>query len=177
MFILFFVASVLSACKWNDNKKIEELVESWMGKELKFDDYTTYSDGNLSSNKEVFKNNKPQIVSYFNTFECLSCIDDLLLWSKVVNKFEQYDIEFVFIIYTNDHQFDHYIKKYLPSWGVTYPIFLDKRDNFRKINDLYPRKFFQTFLLNGNNQVILIGNPLLKDDLMTLYENKIKILQ
>lgn len=55
-----------------------------------------------------------------------------------------------------------------------YPVCIDKEDSLNKLNNFPHNMAFQTFLLNKNNKVMAIGNPILNPKIKELY---MKIIQ
>lgn len=51
----------------------------------------------------------------------------------------------------------------------TYPICIDIEDTFYKANHLSTNEQFHTFLLDGNNRVVAIGNPIHNSKIKDLY--------
>ena len=52
-----------------------------------------------------------------------------------------------------------------------YPLFLDKNRQMQQINNFPKEPMFQTFLLDKNNRVLLIGNPIGNTKLWNLYKD------
>ena len=71
-------------------------------------------------------------------------------------------------IYLNIKDFE-LIRHYLGRWRFEYPIVLDRDNRFELVNEIPRESEFQTFLLNEQNQVILVGNPLKNSELKQLY--------
>ena len=55
----------------------------------------------------------------------------------------------------------------------SYPVCLDIKGSFDKINKIPSNLAFQTFLLDNRNKVIAIGNPIHNPNVRTLYLNLI----
>ena len=58
--------------------------------------------------------------------------------------------------------------------NFTYPICFDEMDDFNKLNRFPSDMTFQTFLLDKENRVIDIGNPVHNLNIWKLYMNTIK---
>ena len=50
-----------------------------------------------------------------------------------------------------------------------YPIFYASKNNINKINNFPEQIEYQTFLLNQDNRVLIIGNPIKNEKLWNLY--------
>ena len=67
-------------------------------------------------------------------------------------------------------------KRWFIFWGCndfSYPVCLDIKGSFDKINKIPSNLAFQTFLLDNRNKVIAIGNPIHNPNVRTLYLNLI----
>lgn len=80
-----------------------------------------------------FLNNKPYL-------ESLNCLPNVSLFCFVLS---------------NEEQFDNYNK----NANINFPVFLDVAQRFKKVNLLGDFSPYLTFLLNSNNQIVLIGEP------------------
>lgn len=56
----------------------------------------------------------------------------------------------------------------------TYPVCMDVNDSMNKLNHFPPDNMFQTFLLDKDNKVIAIGNPVYNSKVKELYMNIIQ---
>ncbi|MCI5706955.1 MAG: hypothetical protein MR298_06490 [Odoribacter sp.] len=70
------------------------------------------------------------------------------------------------------------VRKVLISEGVRYPILIDTLGEFERLNPHLPKnQALHTFLLDENNRVILVGNPLrnkkIKDMFYKIVEEKL----
>ena len=58
----------------------------------------------------------------------------------------------------------------LQSHGIDFPVVIDKYNDFRSINHSIPADSrYHTFLLDRNNRVVLVGNPLASDAMWSLF--------
>ena len=65
------------------------------------------------------------------------------------------------------------MKSSRPIWEInkfSYPIFYDYKGECNKQNKLPQHVFYQTFLLDENNKVLLIGKPTPGSNLWNLYK-------
>ena len=58
--------------------------------------------------------------------------------------------------------------------GFGYPVCIDQSDTFNKLNHFLDEMAFQTFLLDRNNRIIALGNPVLNPNIKKLYWNIIQ---
>jgi len=100
---------------------------------------------------------------------CSSCrIKRLLEWNEFGDVFEP-----IFIFSTKANE-QHSIHNTLRTSGFKHPVYIDKGNFFRKNNpDIPSDARLHTFLLDENNKVILIGNPINNEMLWELYKEQI----
>jgi hypothetical protein len=105
--------------------------------------------------------------------DCKSCIAKLKKWDTLFNLIQsKQDIEILFYLYTSD--FSHFKKRIYNHNIHQYPLILDKEFEYIDNNGLpFKKKVYQTFLLDSNNRVILVGNPIYNKKLIKLYKKEI----
>jgi len=105
--------------------------------------------------------------------DCEKCINNINLWKKIEQELNpRRNVKIYFVILTTDPEF--FIERYLPMINTSSSILIDKEYNFLKINNFPPYNRFQTFLLNDNNEIVLIGDPFYNEKSLKLYVNTIK---
>ena len=77
------------------------------------------------------------------------------------------NVAFLFVVHVKDYTIVDVLKK---RNKFTYPIFYDYKNKIGKLNDFPKAPRFQTFLLNKNNKVILLGNPIGSHRMWELYK-------
>jgi hypothetical protein len=110
---------------------------------------------------------KFKIVTYING-DCPSCVAELDLWENFILKIEQKNYV-KFIIYLRATNIELLMEncRLLSNSSVT--VVEDKDDLFYKENSLSDHKMFHTFIVNQDNKILLVGNPILNKNLETLY--------
>jgi hypothetical protein len=185
--IKFFVYSILlftiCGCQKHQEKKekyskLKKQVTDLKNKEIVIPDslmiYKKKPDTlqfiNLSKNLNFFDTYK--IVTYING-DCGSCVMQINSWQRVLNMLKYNNkAKFIPIIYTTD--INLFKRKMAPKIKISHPFYFDFKDEYITINKLYKyNEQFYTFLLNDNNQVILVGNPVYSPKLMKLYKEEI----
>ena len=177
--ILIFIIVNFSFCdntfkETKETKETEEIVTQWMGATFLLPETSEilYKDS-LYYNSEVINNNaKLKIVTLLRG-ECSSCVKDLSRWDKFYQFINsKKEVELMYYLYTQDvNLFRKYMYK---SIIHQYPLIIDKKFKFVKMNELPRRnKQFQTFLLDSDNRVLLVGNPINNEKLMKLYKQEI----
>ena len=98
----------------------------------------------------------------------------LTAWKEfihIVDSLRPDSVQFLFFFHPHKGINIHQI---LRMDGFIYPICIDERDSFNKLNKFPPDLNFQTFLLDKSNKVMAIGNPVHNPKVRDLYINIIQ---
>lgn len=156
--ILFFVLAsfLFLSCVRNSNKVIKDKLDQFYKKEIKL-----FTEHNISKD---FK-----FVTYIDG-SCGICIDEMLEWKSIVYQ-DSACVEFIFYFYAeNIETYNILIEKCL---DFDYPIIFDEKKKFLEENQLDEKdKIFTSLLLDKENKVLMVGNPIRNEEILKLY-NKI----
>ena len=176
MYRLFAVLCILGvmfllvSCNTRERNQVQ-LVRAWQGKEIVYPDdfvYTVYGEDTIkTSEKSQF-----QIHSYVDSIGCMSCKLKLGLWKSFIEELNAYyNVSILFVFQTEMSEETKYILK---RYNFNYPIVFNKEDSFIALNNLPADDDFRTFLLDKDNKVLAIGNPIHNPKVKELY---LKIIQ
>lgn len=162
--LFFFVA-----CQNKNKEEAISSVKEWMGKEILFPQNSIFTirgkdtiDFNL--NKSEYK-----IVSYIDTAGCTSCRLKLAEWQRFmneVNSITSSHTPFVFYLYPKNTK-DLLIE--FRREAFDYPVCLDETDEFNRLNQLAKSNTLRTFLLDKENKIVAIGNPIENPNIKKFY--------
>jgi hypothetical protein len=116
-----------------------------------------------------------KITTYINT-GCSQCIYDLISWKKIISEFELQNAEISFLFYLKTSDVNS-IKSVLEYIEFPYPVIIDHSGIFYTKNKIGNDKMYQTYLVDANNKILLVGNPLYSDKIKELYFSTIKKIQ
>lgn len=168
--VLLMVISLFS-CK-KDNRIISEIKEL-TGKTITFvKGYESLCiNDSLSISSIISEDIK--IISFIEDFPCTSCTMEMLSdWIKVVKSFEE---KVGFLLVINTPKKDELFKA-LQEHDISHPIMYYDSDIFKEQNKLNVLTRNRTFLLNQNNEIVLVGEPFNNRKLFELYNKTIKDL-
>lgn len=161
----------LFSCENSNQKNISHLLQKWKGKELLFPNDSMII---LSGTDTIpFLKTKAQytIVSYIDSMGCISCKLRLPMWKSFIEQlnsaFPNQVSVLLFLCVKNNKELLHILKRD----QYNYPVCIDKNDNFNKLNHFPVEIPFQTFLLDRDNKVIAMGNPIINENVRELYMN------
>lgn len=165
--IICCILLLLSGC--NPHKKeIQRLVKEWQGKEILFPEgLETKIFGRDTFCPELLTT-PYKILNFTDTSGCTECQLKLYEWKLLKQQTDSLNlhVSFVFIAWQTAYQ-DLENLQLINQCDI--PIFYDREGQFMKLNRFPQRKGFQTFLLDADNRVVLIGNPLDSKNLRELY--------
>ena len=161
------VGLMLISCKEGKPVDVERMVKEWDGKVLNFpSEYLTYLEGNFyydSININGFK-----IVSYVDSIGCTSCKLKLNMWKDLIAEFDSINAKVSFRFYIHPSNV-HELKRLLKREKFDYPVCIDEKDEFNKLNNFPSDNNFHTFLIDKSNKILAIGNPAHNDKVKELY--------
>jgi hypothetical protein len=173
--LLIFLCNILGSCQDNSkNDRARKIISDWMGKEIKFPEIIpSTSFGNDSSSVRPFKN-PYKILLYVDSLGCISCKLNLSGWKKIIAESDSLfpnKIEFLFFFHPPKEKKElFYIFK---RDSFNYPIFIDVDNKINTMNHLPSQMEYQCFLLEPNNKVALVGNPVLSPKIWVLFKQYI----
>lgn len=130
-----------------------------------------YKDS-LYKNKIPF-HRAPLKITTFIWGDCHVCIKDLKKWEEFYNIAKNNKkLQIHFYLYATDIKL--FVNNLYTEEIHKFPLIIDQNFNYLENNNLPQKnKNFQTFLVDSNNKVILIGNPTLNNKLKKLYLEEI----
>ena len=167
MFYFLFVLFVFSSCQHQNDRKILELLKKWEGREILFPDLDVID----SVVKDV--NWDYKIVTYIDSAECFSCKLNLRDWMGMKQQVDSVDKKVAFLFFLQTRRTEDL--DYKMKWDAfNLPIVFDVQNLFCQLNHFPEDEKFRTFLLDKDNKVLAIGNPIHNPKVKELY---LKIIQ
>lgn len=175
-FIYVILIIFVCSCEDSERKKIAQVVSYWQSREIIFPKDTSFVSYSrkYKERKVHLQKGKYTIFSYIDSTGCMSCKLQLPKWSEfiyVVDSISNGSIPFVFVFQPNNKKdLIHFLKKA----GFEYPVYIDEHSSFDRLNKFPTEMQLQTFLLDSNNHVAAIGNPIHNPNVKELYLNIIQ---
>ena len=171
LFIILLVFLCYS-CQNSKKDEIFHVVQEWKGKEIRFPSNSVFT----IQGKDTVKNfpdteSKYKIVTYVDSIGCISCKLQLFRWKdfmKEVDSLAKVKISFLFYFHLKNVKELHYITR---RDNFIHPICMDGKDEFNQINHFPTEMAFHTFLVDKDNKVVAIGNPIHNPKIKELYLN------
>ncbi len=104
-------------------------------------------------------------VAYYDSLECLSCrMSQIGKWNSVIQKVNnKFEVKFYFIISPTLDKYSKTIEAYSNS-RFLHDIYLDKNHAFERENPFLKNPYFHFLLMNSDNRVLYLGNPLSSEE-------------
>jgi len=167
---------LLSSCSNLEKKRqVVSAIEQWIGKELLYPNSTIFTIQGVDTLDNAFlEEYSYTIVSYVDSIGCTSCKLQLNRWNifmQEVDSISKKKVNLNFIFHPKNVQ---EIINILKVNAFKHPVWIDINDSFNKLNHLSSNMSFQTFLLDKDNKVVSIGNPIYNPQVKELYLNIIQ---
>lgn len=172
-FYLLLISFLFFSCRPSSNRKIEQLVRAWQGKTVVFPDQSVFTKGGKDTVSFSLSDAKPKILVYVDTAGCMSCKLKLAEWKEFIYYVDSVtgkQVQFVFYITPKD---DKELGYMLKRDRFDLPVCIDKTGKLNQLNHFPNEASFQTFFLDKDNRVKLIGNPIHNLAIKDLYLNQI----
>ena len=121
---------------------------------------------------------KYKLVVFTDSTECSPCnISRITDWKDVAQDIFKdcySDAKLLFIISPSRRKMQE-IRQIVEESSMDWPIYLDTAYVFQKVNIQIPdNRLFHVFLLNENDEILCVGNPLYNEKIRRIYKTVIK---
>ena len=151
------------------------MVEQWIGRKILFPNEMVFTRQTVDTLFQVLNQRHTYtIVNYVDSSGCTSCKMQLPRWNELItelNSLSQTGVSFLLILNPKKTSDAIYALKYN---DFHYPVCIDLKNDFGILNQIPSDEMFQTFLLDKENKVLAIGNPVHNPKVKELY---LKIIQ
>lgn len=174
LLLIFTTISLFASCTDNRSASVAEIVSYWEGRKILFPENSVFTIQGRDTVDFQFMNAPYKILTYVDSVGCMSCKLQLLNWSKYVQELDSVTgsmVPVVFYINASNLKELSYITR---RDGFKHPVCFDKDDDLNRLNHFSVDMTFQTFLLNRDNKVVGIGNPIHNANVKALYYRIIK---
>ena len=170
---LLIIATILILFSWGCTNSRERYIKKTIGSEL-----VIFVDSMTKvNNRELYyvEIEKPlKIVVYSDSTNCNACDIKFPLWKIRFRELtrENNNIGLIFIINTEEIEDMELNADAVKAPGLR---LYDTKGVFKRKNDLFHERTFHVFLLDKENKVIIVGNPIENSNLYNLYKKAIEM--
>lgn len=162
-FLFFF------SCSNVKKKQVEILVNEWNNKEICFPAHPVFTRQLTDTVLYRIPKSDYKVVAFVDSVGCVSCKLQLSRWKEFMHEVDSLSdgaVPFVFFFQSKDLRELRYILK---CDGFSHPVCIDTDDEFNRLNHFPGEMMFQTFLVDSENRVKVIGNPIHNLSVKDLY--------
>lgn len=167
---VFFI--LLVSCD-GSNKDDKIAVAEWVGKNMVIPEQLTFRILDDDIDVDLLMPDY-KIVNYVDSSGCTSCRMKLTSWNEAIDDFksiQDVDIEFLTIVNSDEiNELEHLLEQD----NYLHPVAIDSDNTFGISNKLPKNSEYHTFLLDADNKVLAIGNPVLNPKIKKLYKSIIQ---
>ena len=160
---------LLVSCSESREEAVYRLVKEWTGKEIKFPERSVFTVQGKDTVDFTYQDADYKVLVYVDSVGCTSCKLQLDRWKKVIKEMTEEtgkDIPFLFYFHPKDMKELRYLTR---RDSFTYPVCFDEKDELNVLNRFPLDMTFQTFLLDEENRVVSVGNPVHNPKVKELY--------
>lgn len=174
--ILYITAFLICLSSCGDKKRdgIVALLQQWSNKEILFPANPVFT----VQGKDTVSfplSGEFRILTYADTVGCMGCKLQLGQWKKYIEEMDSMGIGSVQYLFFFSPEKRRDIMSALKAADFVYPICIDEKGELNRLNHLPTTDLgIQTFLLDKENKVVGIGNPVLNPHIKELYRHVIQ---
>lgn len=171
--IILFSSLFLFSCSYDKKHDIEVLVKEWNSKGIRFPDNPVFTRFVTDTVPYRIPRTDYKVVVFVDLVGCISCKLQLPRWKEFmhdVDSLSEGNVPFIFFFQTKNVRELRYI---LRRDNFSHPVCIDTEDSFNKLNRFPREMMFQTFLVDSENRVKVIGNPIHNLSVKDLYLKEI----
>lgn len=169
-----FILLLSGSCSDTPSTRTERLLKEWIGKEIVFpqDARFTVPAGGETAPFSEFDSYK--VLAYIDSAGCVPCKLELPYWMQFMREAEEKSpekIDLLLVIDTTPEKVAR-INRMIAHTGFPHPVWFDENGSLDRENAFPKESAFHFFLLDKNNRVLSVGNPLSNS---RIWENYIRV--
>ena len=166
--MMFFI---LICCNSPQSQAIR-YVKEWQGKKIQIPQNIIWKFNGKDTSCYNLLNSSFKILVYVDSVGCTPCKLKVDRWKSLIDSCQQsfLDVSFLFVLHA--HDFEEIEMEFLLH-DFNYPVIYDPQNYFDRLNHFPQNQLFQVFLLDGENEVLLIGSPITSTQIWELYKKRI----
>lgn len=166
--VLLFIL-LLSSCMGGERAKITRLVNEWQGKEIVFPKKTVFTVMVSDTVPYPFADAEYKVLVYVDSIGCTSCKLKLSNWLTFIEQLDSASDRQVPVLFFVHPKKIKDIQHTLRYERFDHPVCIDITDEINELNQFPSDMAFQAFLLDKQNKVKVIGNPVYNSTVKDLY--------
>lgn len=167
------MAFVLLSCQDRKRQEISRLVQEWQGKTILFPDSMVFTIYGQDTVPAPSMDVDYKILMYVDSVGCPSCRMQAYNWKLFAEELDSLVGDKVsYFIYVHPKDITQ-LSTVLYNATFDKPICIDTTDIIDRLNHFPSGNDYRTFLLNRNNEVVILGHPIYNQYVRQLYKQMI----
>jgi hypothetical protein len=172
--VLILMTYLHFSCKeFRLKKEVKKVVTSYIDKEIIVPDTMIYYCNSGKISKHFISEDKMKIFVYIDG-DCSKCVESLIEWQQFIENNNNTLCNCLIVFFITSSNFN-LIEKLLNEIKFKYSVVFDYKNAYLLKNN-FNNPILNTVLVDSQNRIILVGNPLGNLKLTDLYLNKINKL-
>ena len=177
LYLFLLIFSFVCSCKSDKQREgAAKIVNEWIGKEILFpENFSCYVSGKDTLSElcsEQFQK-EYKILLYVDSTGCSDCRLRLLEWKQLMVETDSlFSGKVGFLLYFQPKDVKEMSNLFTRN-RFDYPVFMDTKGAINSLNRFPQTVQYQCFLLDNNNKVLMIGNPVSNPRIWELYKEQI----
>jgi len=169
MLLLFFI---FSACDYKNEKEVIALLQSWQSREIIFQKNPIFTIQGRDT-VSYLKDSKYKILTYIDSDGCAECKLRLDDWKKFIIYIDSISDNSVQFLFFFSNLKVKNMKRILSEYQFDNPVCIDVQDSLGLLNNFPTDIRHRTFLLDEDNKVLFVGNPMYNPEIRNLFVNQL----
>lgn len=160
---------LLISCIGGEKNRITSITKNWIDKEIIFPNNLVFTVFGRDTIDYTMSNNGYTIITYVDSVGCIDCKLKLPIWKGLVNEIDSLSEALVPVLFFFHPKDRKDVCAILKRDAFAYPVCIDEEDSLNNLNHFPTEMMLQTFLLDKDNKVVAIGNPIHNPKVKELY--------
>jgi hypothetical protein len=174
LLFLFFMVVSPSSCKRDTSRnEILRIVQMWQGKEILFPQDIVFTIHGTDIVVYEIPISPHKIVVYVDSVGCMSCRFHFDRWNELISEIDSLTNATVPVLFFFHTKNPREVSLHLQRDNLNIPVVFDLQDKLNSLNQFPTHHQYQTFLLDENNKVVLVGNPINNPAIKEIYLQEI----
>lgn len=174
LILALFATCLLSSCQQTETERLEQLLQTWYEKEITFPDNPSFTVYGEKESDFTIPVGGYKLVHYVDSVGCTSCKLNLDKWQEYIAYLDSvtgHMVPCLFFIHATQKR---EVKIALKNSRFDHPVCLDVDNEFYRLNKFPMHPMLQTFLLDKNNRIVGMGDPVKNPRVKEFYLNLIR---
>ena len=163
--LLFFI---LTNCH-DDTPNTIKILKKWQNKTIIFPQKLQFKVFDQDTINLLNQTSRYKIVSHITLQGCTACKLQLPKWKEIKEEIDSLSSEPIPLLLFSNSKNSFKVINISKNYSFNYPICIDEKDSLNILNNFPKDERFHTFLLDQDNKIKVIGNPVLNPKIKELY--------